>query len=97
MTELHTLGPIVLSPVHTLHGGRIPEVVTSRPVELTELTTFDPLTLSPVHTRCPIAFNAVLGCAGLWTGHGLPGIIDGSKIGDEYLDLDSGLLYELVP
>lgn len=30
-----------------------------------------------------------------WTGHGPPGIIAGSSLGDIYLDVDTGKLYEL--
>jgi hypothetical protein len=33
--------------------------------------------------------------AGVWTGSGQPGVIPGQRLGDEYVDLDSGDFYEL--
>lgn len=54
----------------------------------------EPIIVPDVRLGEPITFNATLGKAGLWTGHGAPGTIIGSSVGDEYIDLDTGDIYK---
>lgn len=64
---------------------------------LGNLAVGSPVALAEVETRSPVVWNAALGQAGMWTGHGPPVAVVGSKVGDEYLDLDTGDIYTLNP
>jgi hypothetical protein len=61
----------------------------------------DLIALSPVQLRSLVALEPtrlIAGTelqAGLWIGHGIPGTIIGSHPQDEYVDLDTGDLYQL--
>lgn len=60
-----------------------------------ELVALGPVVVTDIRPREAVVFNASLGQAGLWTGHGPPGTIIGSHPGDEYLNLDNGDIYTL--
>jgi len=68
-----------------------------RPIYLNNgLKTLTPAEIISFHALSPVTLSAgSTGGAGLWTGYGEPTTIIGSKVGDEYLDLATGDLYQL--
>lgn len=64
------------------------------PVVLPGLATTGAALITPLIATDAVALNVTL--AGLWVGHGAPTVIAGSKPGDEYVDLDTGDVYELA-
>lgn len=67
---------------------------TLPPVVLPGLATSGVALLTSLVATDPVEFNVTL--AGLWVGHGAPTVVVGSKSGDEYVDLDTGDVYELA-
>jgi hypothetical protein len=63
------------------------------PVQLPSLVTSGAVLVNPLVATDAVALN--LSLAAMWVGHGAPGVIIGSRPGDEYVDLDTGDVYEL--
>lgn len=88
-----TTSGATVAPLEAASAAELGTLEVVSPVVMPGLTTSGVGLISPLVSTDAVALNISL--AAMWVGHGAPGIIVGSRLNDEYVDLDTGDVYEL--